>query len=110
MRGLRPNSASGMGTVSTLAGKTISSLKVRVLTAPSSSSAHFPFSGSRNLNDPFFWSRSSMKVMTTPQVGQGKECFCISLWPICVRVMIFEPHETQVIGLRTAYRKINLLM
>ena len=39
--------------------------------------------------------------MTTPQVGQGKECFCTSLWPIWVRVMIFDSHEMQTTGLRT---------
>src|ERR1035437_271130 len=47
--------------------------------------------------------------MTTPQVGQGKECFCMSLWPIWVRVMIFESHEMQTTGLRTVIQKFNCL-
>lgn len=29
----------------------------------------------------------------------------MSLWPIWVRVIIFEPHETQTIGLRTVIQR-----
>ncbi len=43
-------------------------------------------------------------MTTTPHVGQGKECFCMSLCPIWVRVMIFESHEIQTTGLRTVIR------
>jgi hypothetical protein len=38
----------------------------------------------------------------------GKGCFCSSLWPICLHVMIFESHEMQATGFQTVIQEFRL--